>query len=107
MLFDMRLIIFFFFSSRRRHTRLTCDWSSDVCSSDLEVRLVDATITSTLELRGARLENPRGVALRLDRAEILSSLYCDKGFIANGEVCAIGAHVKGTAYFNDAQVGTG
>src|SRR5690242_21026653 len=27
--------VFFFFSSRRRHTRLTCDWSSDVCSSDL------------------------------------------------------------------------
>src|SRR6266487_5648509 len=26
----------FFFSSRRRHTRLTGDWSSDVCSSDLE-----------------------------------------------------------------------
>src|SRR6266571_8228842 len=25
---------YFFFSSRRRHTRLTCDWSSDVCSSD-------------------------------------------------------------------------
>src|SRR5438477_328243 len=25
----------FFFSSRRRHTRLTCDWSSDECSSDL------------------------------------------------------------------------
>src|SRR3954466_12640235 len=23
-----------FFSSRRRHTRLSCDWSSDVCSSD-------------------------------------------------------------------------
>src|SRR6266480_3991546 len=31
---------FVFFSSRRRHTRLTCDWSSDVCSSDLvDVRL--------------------------------------------------------------------
>src|SRR5260370_14099518 len=26
----------FFFSSRRRHTRFKCDWSSDVCSSDLE-----------------------------------------------------------------------
>src|SRR5438034_11590921 len=25
----------FFFSSRRRHTRSLCDWSSDVCSSDL------------------------------------------------------------------------
>src|SRR5260370_30983662 len=30
------LIFFFFFSSRRRHTRFKCDWSSDVCSSDLE-----------------------------------------------------------------------
>src|SRR5207237_5277300 len=27
---------FFFFSSRRRHTRFKCDWSSDVCSSDLD-----------------------------------------------------------------------
>src|SRR2546430_6455666 len=35
----------FFFSSRRRHTRFDCDWSSDVCSSDL------LTITATdLEL---------------------------------------------------------
>src|SRR2546430_4400079 len=29
-------VFFFFFSSRRRHTRFDCDWSSDVCSSDLE-----------------------------------------------------------------------
>src|SRR6266850_8271100 len=28
--------MFFFFSSRRRHTRLQGDWSSDVCSSDLD-----------------------------------------------------------------------
>src|SRR5256886_12362251 len=28
----------FFFSSRRRHTRFDCDWSSDVCSSDLSSR---------------------------------------------------------------------
>src|SRR5438105_12238959 len=28
---------FFFFSSRRRHTRSTRDWSSDVCSSDLDL----------------------------------------------------------------------
>src|SRR6266481_8675404 len=32
---------FFFFSSRRRHTRWNCDWSSDVCSSDLEGELAD------------------------------------------------------------------
>src|SRR5256886_6734638 len=29
------MVFHFFFSSRRRHTRFDCDWSSDVCSSDL------------------------------------------------------------------------
>src|SRR5256886_13656752 len=32
---QVQLLCFFFFSSRRRHTRFDCDWSSDVCSSDL------------------------------------------------------------------------
>src|SRR5256885_4154026 len=31
---------FIFFSSRRRHTRLQGDWSSDVCSSDLQDKAV-------------------------------------------------------------------
>src|SRR5260370_7783444 len=35
----------FFFSSRRRHTRFKCDWSSDVCSSDLE----EGTVSSGLQ----------------------------------------------------------
>src|SRR5690606_40083139 len=30
-------LFFFFFSSRRRHTRFSRDWSSDVCSSDLNL----------------------------------------------------------------------
>src|SRR6266704_7184887 len=30
------MVFFFFFSSRRRHTRSKRDWSSDVCSSDLQ-----------------------------------------------------------------------
>src|SRR5260221_9376463 len=34
-----RGLVFFFFSSRRRHTRSLCDWSSDVCSSDLPASL--------------------------------------------------------------------
>src|SRR5436190_9844717 len=33
--FFLFFFFFFFFSSRRRHTRSLCDWSSDVCSSDL------------------------------------------------------------------------
>src|SRR5438034_3634479 len=38
-----RSTLVFFFSSRRRHTRSLCDWSSDVCSSDLTDRSVRAT----------------------------------------------------------------
>src|SRR5688572_30926160 len=34
--FFIIFFFFFFFSSRRRHTRFDCDWSSDVCSSDLD-----------------------------------------------------------------------
>src|SRR5438477_11396807 len=41
----------FFFSSRRRHTRLTCDWSSDVCSSDL-LRSRQDTIVPSIQSRG-------------------------------------------------------
>src|SRR2546430_11862861 len=48
---DARLsfVLVFFFSSRRRHTRFDCDWSSDVCSSDLgrlaHVNLIPLTPT--------------------------------------------------------------
>src|SRR5699024_11491550 len=38
-LLHLRFFFFFFFSSRRRHTRSKRDWSSDVCSSDLDIRL--------------------------------------------------------------------
>src|SRR5260370_5567002 len=54
---DVRRGESFFFSSRRRHTRFKCDWSSDVCSSDLTVSMarvgMDALITAgALEARG-------------------------------------------------------
>src|SRR5689334_24099976 len=41
----------YFFSSRRRHTRWNCDWSSDVCSSDLGILGPNgAGKTTTLEI---------------------------------------------------------
>src|SRR5690242_1780097 len=46
-------LFFFFFSSRRRHTRLTCDWSSDVCSSDLFVHVTYEHHTSLAATRAA------------------------------------------------------
>src|SRR5689334_24801026 len=45
-LFFVYLFLFFFFSSRRRHTRWNCDWSSDVCSSDL-IKDEDDTVEFT------------------------------------------------------------
>src|SRR5476649_833776 len=63
--------LFFFFSSRRRHTRSLCDWSSDVCSSDLVAKefvaarrdergvLILSQFTGAArELRDAILVNP-------------------------------------------------
>src|SRR5260370_14799233 len=41
----------FFFSSRRRHTRFKCDWSSDVCSSDLKARGTPSEQTNLLQSR--------------------------------------------------------
>src|SRR5207237_4775567 len=38
------LFMLFFFSSRRRHTRFKCDWSSDVCSSDLIVESISVGV---------------------------------------------------------------
>src|SRR5690606_41140683 len=49
---------FFFFSSRRRHTRFSRDWSSDVCSSDLEVGSAEGNSASAAAL------SPRGGAPR-------------------------------------------
>src|SRR5256885_7716927 len=46
--------LFFFFSSRRRHTRLQGDWSSDVCSSDLN----GATRTSERHAHRPRSGSP-------------------------------------------------
>src|SRR5256886_8273346 len=40
---------FFFFSSRRRHTRFDCDWSSDVCSSDLALFFLPMFFSSSIE----------------------------------------------------------
>src|SRR5260221_10566428 len=55
---DGRRHIAFFFSSRRRHTRSLCDWSSDVCSSDLlrrQLHLKQASVvgefTGLLEMK--------------------------------------------------------
>src|SRR6267143_2276414 len=82
------IFIFFFFSSRRRHTRWNCDWSSDVCSSDLdaggilehllrevEVECLPTDIPSKLEVDVSALQigDTLHVSdIKVERAEILT-----------------------------------
>src|SRR5437588_3128627 len=64
--------IFFFFSSRRRHTRSLCDWSSDVCSSDLataQARGINlGRMVSTLSPQARKITGTLDADLRLATA---------------------------------------
>src|SRR2546430_3623505 len=58
--------LFFFFSSRRRHTRFDCDWSSDVCSSDLNKSVViERAELSDAVRRVSQLADQRSHAVKL------------------------------------------
>src|SRR5947207_6275812 len=72
----MHIFFVFFFSSRRRHTISLCDWSSDVCSSDL--RFVDPVE----DFASLFLEN-------FDNAvKVLDTVVDHKGGLALSEVVA-------------------
>src|SRR5690606_41186473 len=67
--------------SRRRHTRFSRDWSSDVCSSDLEegremiaVAIADQALIADLDANAARLRqlaDPRSIDMDDARAQAL------------------------------------
>src|SRR3989454_3662390 len=65
---------FFFFSSRRRHTRLQGDWSSDVCSSDLQKLRIDRGWETAVE----SVLRERLHALELSEAARLQSVLADR-----------------------------
>src|SRR3712207_595656 len=58
------MCIFFFFSSRRRHTRYWRDWSSDVCSSDLDTVMREMETTQLKEAIEGLPERARYVLVR-------------------------------------------
>src|SRR5438445_7772544 len=77
------LFVFFFFSSRRRHTRYWRDWSSDVCSSDLQIRKLMSlretmTSTRTLEFANRRpIASPQVPATRDRKSTRLNSSHAN------------------------------
>src|SRR5689334_3979199 len=67
----------FFFSSRRRHTRWNCDWSSDVCSSDLIITALLGVATSIAVLRMVRLRRRLGAAHRRELERLRTAALRD------------------------------
>src|SRR3989440_13049395 len=61
-------MFFFFFSSRRRHTRSDRDWSSDVCSSDLNIKRMLAPTPYRVELLVGSLKASEKKRLHKDLA---------------------------------------
>src|SRR5438034_1770491 len=80
--------VVFFFSSRRRHTRSLCDWSSDVCSSDLARRgrfSCDATdlLCRSLEWNGSNVgpdgwKDRKSTRLNSSHTVISYAVFCLK-----------------------------
>src|SRR2546430_6005487 len=68
----MSFRFFFFFSSRRRHTRFDCDWSSDVCSSDLDRQgnTLSWATSGGCGFRGSRKSTPFAAQVAAEKAGV-------------------------------------
>src|SRR5690606_26901288 len=76
---------FFFFSSRRRHTRFSRDWSSDVCSSDLNdnIYLNDALFQKVKSVYDQNIvSKPETLKLNAEQQMLLNETY--KRFVRSG-----------------------
>src|SRR2546430_9799665 len=84
-----RLLVTFFFSSRRRHTRFDCDWSSDVCSSDLLVRAGGDGVGAPVdEHPEARVAPPVHAGVALSRrfvGDVLGARWVETAGAANNQ----------------------
>src|SRR5688572_31590854 len=76
----------FFFSSRRRHTRFDCDWSSDVCSSDLDPGKFD-------QVRAA-LNQPEGQASTQKNGRNLDAVEGVETLVARSEERRVGKECR-------------
>src|SRR2546426_9874999 len=72
----------FFFSSRRRHTRLQGDWSSDVCSSDLD--LADRIANSLAEKRPGVVPDLNAALELVTKLNAATYAYCAYLVIQHG-----------------------
>jgi hypothetical protein len=69
-----------------------------------EVSLLGAHIGGQLNLNGASLTNPDGLALSAGGLTVDQSMFCRDGFTAQGEIRLPGAHIGGQLSFNGASL---
>src|SRR6266478_9024563 len=90
---DAAWLGFFFFSSRRRHTRFDCDWSSDVCSSDLDF-LRENGLVHRIESRNAFIACVHNHAA----ADLVVFLICERcGAVGEASSTEVAATLKSAA----------
>jgi hypothetical protein len=65
----------------------------DGFTAEGELRLIGAHIGGQLDLSGAQLSNPDGLALNADNVQVDQHMFCREGFSALGEVLLLGAHI--------------
>src|SRR2546430_12745038 len=91
----------FFFSSRRRHTRFDCDWSSDVCSSDLPVYEPSFASACWISVTRSRVGACWPRSFRLDLEDcLLCELLCavePAAFLPAGLACTEGENAPSPA----------
>src|SRR5438034_4702642 len=94
---------FFFFPSRRRHTRSLCEWSSDVCSSDLTAAhavWLDADDIARMGDRGASVAHNPGSNMRLG-----SGIAPARRMLSAGVHLGIGTDAASCARSEEGRVG--
>src|SRR5256886_15002684 len=92
-------MLIFFFSSRRRHTRFDCDWSSDVCSSDLKAAGTRVLYHGRLpagQIAGSAVADPTGRQFDVGwlGATELTSRSLDVGAVLRSEERRVGKECR-------------
>src|SRR5690606_40556623 len=78
---SQKFVLSFFFSSRRRHTRFSRDWSSDVCSSDLDPHAAFSASVPYLAQAGLVLSGWQLGRAALAARRLLGHADTDRGFL--------------------------